>query len=204
MLYVPNDKKMTKIIGITGGIASGKSTVVEEIRRAGYQVIDADEIVHDLQSKGGKLYQALLGWLGPDILTAEGQLDRPKLSQLIFSSPENQAKSASLQNHIIRQALAQERDSLLERADVIFMDIPLLVELDYLDWFDQIWLVYVDEHQQLQRLMERNGYSQVQAKQRIATQMPLSDKKQYADLLLDNNGSPEDLKKQVQLALKNL
>lgn len=204
MLYVPNDKKMTKIIGITGGIASGKSTVVEEIRRAGYQVIDADEIVHGLQSKGGKLYQALLGWLGPDILTAESQLDRPKLSQLIFSSPENQAKSASLQNHIIRQALAQARDSLLERADVIFMDIPLLVELDYLDWFDQIWLVYVDEHQQLQRLMERNGYSQVQAKQRIATQMPLSDKKQYADLLLDNNGSPEDLKKQVQLALKNL
>lgn len=195
---------MTKIIGITGGIASGKSTVVEEIRRAGYQVIDADEVVHGLQSKGGKLYQALLGWLGPDILTAEGQLDRPKLSQLIFFSPENQAKSASLQNHIIRQALAQERDSLLERADVIFMDIPLLVELDYLDWFDQIWLVYVDEHQQLQRLMERNGYSQVQAKQRIATQMPLSDKKQYADLLLDNNGSPEDLKKQVQLALKNL
>lgn len=204
MLYVPNDKKMTKIIGITGGIASGKSTVVEEIRRAGYQVIDADEIVHDLQSKGGKLYQALLGWLGPDILTAEGQLDRPKLSQLIFSSPENQAKSASLQNHIIRQALAQERDRLSEGQDILFMDIPLLVELDYLDWFDQIWLVYVDEHQQLHRLMERNGYSQVQAKQRIATQMPLSDKKQYADLLLDNNGSPEDLKKQVQLALKNL
>lgn len=195
---------MTNIIGITGGIASGKSTVVEEIRRAGYQVIDADEVVHGLQSKGGKLYQALLGWLGPDILTAEGQLDRPKLSQLIFSSPENQAKSASLQNHIIRQALAQERDRLSEGQDILFMDIPLLVELDYLDWFDQIWLVYVDEHQQLQRLMERNGYSQVQAKQRIATQMPLSDKKQYADLLLDNNGSPEDLKKQVQLALKNL
>lgn len=204
MLYVPNDKKMTKIIGITGGIASGKSTVVEEIRRAGYQVIDADEVVHGLQSKGGKLYQALLGWLGPDILTAEGQLDRPKLSQLIFSSAENQAKSATLQNHIIRQALAQERDRLSEGQDILFMDIPLLVELDYLDWFDQIWLVYVDEHQQLHRLMERNGYSQVQAKQRIATQMPLSDKKQYADLLLDNNGSPEDLKKQVQLALKNL
>ncbi|RRD31868.1 dephospho-CoA kinase [Streptococcus minor] len=195
---------MTKIIGITGGIASGKSTVVEEIRRAGYQVIDADEVVHGLQSKGGKLYQALLGWLGPDILTAEGQLDRPKLSQLIFSSAENQAKSATLQNHIIRQALAQERDRLSEGQDILFMDIPLLVELDYLDWFDQIWLVYVDEHQQLHRLMERNGYSQVQAKQRIATQMPLSDKKQYADLLLDNNGSPEDLKKQVQLALKNL
>ena len=99
---------MTKIIGITGGIASGKSTVVEEIRQAGYQVIDADAVVHDLQAKGGQLYQALLDWLGPEILRADGQLDRPKLSQLIFSSPEHQARSAQLQNDIIRQALAQE------------------------------------------------------------------------------------------------
>ncbi len=148
---------MTKIIGITGGIASGKSTVVEEIRLAGYQVIDADAVVHDLQAKGGQLYQALLDWLGPEILTADGQLDRSKLSQLIFSSPEQQARSAQLQNDIIRQTLAKERDRLAQSEDLFFMDIPLLVELDYLDWFDAIWLVYVDEDKQVQRLMERNG-----------------------------------------------
>ena len=195
---------MTKIIGITGGIASGKSTVVEEIRQAGYQVIDADAVVHDLQAKGGQLYQALLDWLGPEILTADGQLNRPKLSQLIFSSPEHQVKSAQLQNDIIRQALAQERDRLAQSEDIFFMDIPLLVELDYLDWFDAIWLVYVDEDKQVQRLMERNGYNQVQAQQRIAAQMPLLEKKKYATLVLDNNGSLEDLQQQVRQALKNL
>ncbi len=195
---------MTKIIGITGGIASGKSTVVEEIRQAGYQVIDADAVVHDLQAKGGQLYQALLDWLGPEILTADGQLNRPKLSQLIFSSPEHQVKSAQLQNDIIRQALAQERDRLAQSEDIFFMDIPLLVELDYLDWFDAIWLVYVDEDKQVQRLMERNGYNQVQAQQRIAAQMPLLEKKKYATLILDNNGSLEDLQQQVRQALKNL
>ena len=195
---------MTKIIGITGGIASGKSTVVEEIRQAGYQVIDADAVVHDLQAKGGQLYQALLDWLGPEILTADGQLDRPKLSQLIFSSPEHQVKSAQLQNDIIRQALAKERDRLAQSEDIFFMDIPLLVELDYLDWFDAIWLVYVDEDKQVQRLMERNGYNQAQAQQRIAAQMPLLEKKKYATLVLDNNGSLEDLQQQVRQALKNL
>ena len=195
---------MTKIIGITGGIASGKSTVVEEIRQAGYQVIDADAVVHDLQAKGGQLYQALLAWLGPEILRADGQLDRPKLSQLIFFSPEHQARSAQLQNDIIRQALAQKRDCLAQSEDIFFMDIPLLVELDYLDWFDAIWLVYVDEDKQVQRLMERNGYNQTQAQQRIAAQMPLLEKKKYATLILDNNGSLEDLQQQVRQALKNL
>ena len=195
---------MTKIIGITGGIASGKSTVVEEIRQAGYQVIDADAVVHDLQAKGGQLYQALLDWLGPEILTADDQLNRPKLSQLIFSSPEHQVKSAQLQNDIIRQAMAKERDRLAQSEDIFFMDIPLLVELDYLDWFDAIWLVYVDEDKQVQRLMERNGYNQTQAQQRIATQMPLLEKKKHATLILDNNGSLEDLQQQVRQALKNL
>ena len=194
---------MTKIIGITGGIASGKSTVVEEIRQAGYQVIDADAVVHDLQAKGGQLYQALLDWLGPEILTADGQLDRSKLSQLIFSSPEQQARSAQLQNDIIRQTLAKERDRLAQSEDLFFMDIPLLVELDYLDWFDAIWLVYVDEDKQVQRLMERNGYNQAQAQQRIAAQMPLLEKKKYATLILDNNGSLTDLQQQVRQALKN-
>ena len=195
---------MTKIIGITGGIASGKSTVVEEIRQAGYQVVDADAVVHGLQAKGGQLYQALLDWLGPEILTADGQLDRSKLSQLIFSSPEQQARSAQLQNDIIRQTLAKERDRLAQSEDLFFMDIPLLVELDYLDWFDAIWLVYVDEDKQVQRLMERNGYNQAQAQQRIVAQMPLLEKKKYATLVLDNNGSLEDLQKQVRQALKNL
>lgn len=195
---------MTKIIGITGGIASGKSTVVAEIRKAGYQVIDADQVVYDLQVKGGKLYQALVDWLGSDILTEDGQLNRPQLAELIFSNSENRATSAHLQDDIIRQELAKRRDQLATTEEIFFMDIPLLIELDYLDWFDEIWLVYVDEEQQIRRLMDRNSYSQQEAEQRVISQKPLAEKKSYVDLVLDNTGGLEDLKKQIQTALKSL
>lgn len=195
---------MAKVIGLTGGIASGKSTVTAFLRKKGYQVIDADAVVHQLQQQGGLLYQALVDWLGPEIVRPDGQLDRPVLSQLIFSSPENRAKSAQLQNDIIRQELSRLRDELAEKERVFFMDIPLLIELDYQGWFDQIWLVYVDETQQKQRLMARNGYSSTEADQRLASQMPLADKKKFADVILDNSGSIENLENQLEDALKEL
>lgn len=195
---------MRKVIGITGGIASGKSTVVEAIRQAGYRVIDADQVVHDLQAKGGKLYQALLAHFGEEILDDEGNLNRPKLSQLIFSSPENLKVSSDLQNQIIREELASRRDELAQTEDVFFMDIPLLIELGYQDWFDSIWLVYVEKERQIQRLMARNQYSRKEAEQRIRAQMPLEKKIPFADVLLDNNGSVADLEEKVQTLLKQL
>ena len=169
---------MAKIIGITGGIASGKSTVTNYLRQKGYQVIDADQVVHELQAKGGKLYQALVSWLGSAILNEAGELDRPKLSQLIFSSQENLAKSSRLQNDIIRQELANRRDQLAKIEETFFMDIPLLFEQDYADWFDEVWLVDVSKGTQLERLMARNNLSQEEAQQRIAAQLSLEDKRQ--------------------------
>ncbi len=195
---------MSKIIGITGGIASGKSTVVAEIRKAGYRVIDADQVVHDLQAKGGKLYQVLVEYFGNEILDEKGHLNRPKLAQLIFASPENLKMSSDLQDNIIREELAYQRDQLAQTEDLFFMDIPLLIELDYQDWFDQIWLVYVDKETQLQRLMARNGYSPSEAQQRLASQMPLADKVKFADVVIDNSGSLENTKKVVQSLLENL
>lgn len=195
---------MSKIIGITGGIASGKSTVVEQIRRAGYQVIDADQVVHELQKKGGKLYQALIFVFGTGIVAADGQLDRAKLAQLIFSSKDNQEKSAKLQNRIIREELACRRDALAVEEPIFFMDIPLLYELNYQDWFDEIWLVYVDEDKQLERLMKRNHYSLDEAAKRIAAQMPLKKKKQLAQVIIDNNGSFKQTLEQLEERLDRL
>ncbi len=195
---------MVKIIGLTGGIASGKSTVVAELRRLGYQVIDADQVVHELQAKGGKLYEALVGWLGTEILDADGNLDRSLLSQLIFSSPKNLKKSSQLQDQIIRQELAERRDKMAEQLPVFFMDIPLLIEADYVDWFDQIWLVAVDPEVQKERLMRRNGYSAEEADKRLASQMPLSEKKAMADVIIDNNGSLGQTMLQVHEVLINL
>ena len=195
---------MTKIIGITGGIASGKSTVVAEIRKQGYQVIDADQVVHELQEKGGKLYQTLVEWLGNNILQENGELDRQKLGQVIFGNKEMMAKSSRLQNEIIRQELANRRNQLAQTEEVFFMDIPLLIELDYMDWFDEVWLVYVDEKTQLDRLVMRNHYTRSEAQKRIASQMSTEAKKAYADKLLDNRGNLQALKEQVERLLHTL
>lgn len=192
------------IIGLTGGIASGKSTVVEMIKEAGYKVIDADQLVHDMQAKGGKLYRALLDWLGEAILLSDGELNRPKLGQLIFSSEEMRHQSAEIQGKIIREELAAQRNCLAKEEDVFFMDIPLLIENDYQDWFDQIWLVTVSPEVQRQRLMKRNHLSAEEADMRIASQMPLSEKLPYASLVIDNNGSIDDLKEKVKSAIKDL
>ena len=195
---------MAKIIGITGGIASGKSTVTNCLRQKGYQVIDADQVVHELQAKGGKLYQALVSWLGSAILNEAGELDRPKLSQLIFSSQENLAKSSQLQNAIIRQELADRRDQLAKTEETFFMDIPLLFEQDYADWFDEVWLVYVNPETQIKRLKARNGYSQEEALQRLASQMKLEDKVPYADFVIKNDGNLEELIEQIDKNLRRL
>lgn len=195
---------MTKIIGITGGIASGKSTVVAEIRKHGYQVIDADQVVHELQAKGGKLYQALCNWLGSEILQENGELDRKKLGQLIFSSKDMLEKSSRLQNGIIREELARRRDELAKTQKVFFMDIPLLIEHDYMEWFDDIWLVHLDEKTQLERLVMRNHFSKEEAKKRMASQMSTEAKKPYADKLLDNSGDLTELKEQINQLLQEL
>ena len=195
---------MVRIIGITGGIASGKSTVTEFLRQQGYQVIDADQLVHELQEPGGRLYQALLSTFGSSILQEDGRLDRPKLGAMIFGNPELLAQSSQLQNEIIREELARRRDLLAETEDIFFMDLPLLFELGYDNWFDQIWLVDVTEETQLSRLMTRNALSQEEAEKRIAAQLSLREKRKKADVLIDNNGSLEEARQQLRDALQKL
>ena len=195
---------MVRIIGITGGIASGKSTVTEFLRQQGYKVIDADQVVHELQEPGERLYQALLSTFGPAILQEDGRLDRPKLGAMIFGNPDLLAQSSQLQNEIICEELAGRRDLLAEMEDIFFMDLPLLFELQYEDWFDQIWLVDVTEETQLSRLMSRNALSQEEAEKRIAAQLSLREKRKRANVLIDNNGSLEETRQQIRNALQKL
>ena len=195
---------MVRIIGITGGIASGKSTVTEFLRRQGYQVIDADQVVHELQEPGGRLYQALLSTFGSSILQEDGRLDRPKLGAMIFGNSQLLAQSSQIQNRLIREELAGRRDLLAETEDIFFMDLPLLFELQYEDWFDQIWLVDVTEKTQLSRLMTRNALSQEEAEKRISAQLSLQEKRNRADVLIDNNGPLEETLRQIRDALQKL
>ena len=195
---------MVRIIGLTGGIASGKSTVTSYLREKGYPVIDADQVVHDLQAPGGELYQALVEHFGREVLLDTGDLNRPALAQRIFSSQKEIVWSNQVQGDIIRKALAREQDRLAATEDIFFMDIPLLIEQGYLDWFDQVWLVYVTEDTQLERLMERNALTEVQARDRLAAQMPLDEKKAFVNLVIDNNSKRDRLYQQIDRALEQI
>ena len=193
---------MRKIIGITGGIASGKSTVTNFLRQKGFEVVDADTLVHQLQKPGGRLYQILVEHFGEKILLENGELNRPLLASLIFSNPEEQEWSKETQGQIIREELGSLRDKLSKTEDLFFMDIPLLFEQDYASWFDETWLVYVRRDTQLDRLMNRDQLSKESAETRLASQWPLEEKKKFATYILDNNGSREQLLSQVVTLLE--
>ena len=193
---------MGKIIGITGGIASGKTTVTNFLRQKGFEVVDADALVHQLQKPGGRLYQILVAHFGEKVLLEDGELNRPLLASLIFSKPEEQEWSKQTQGQIIREELGSLRDKLAQTEDIFFMDIPLLFEQDYASWFDETWLVYVNRDVQLERLMNRDQLSQESAKTRLASQWLLEEKKKFATYILDNNGSREQLLSQVVTLLE--
>ena len=193
---------MGKIIGITGGIASGKSTVTNFLREKGFQVVDADTVVHQLQKPGGRLFQALVQHFGPEIILENGELNRHLLASLIFSNPEEREWSRITQGEIIREELATLRDQLALTEEIFFMDIPLLFEQDYVSWFDDTWLVYVDRDVQVERLMKRDQLSKDEAKSRLAAQWPLEKKKDLASHILDNNGNQDQLLIQVRLLLE--
>ena len=188
---------MGKIIGITGGIASGKSTVTNFLRKQGFQVVDADAVVHQLQKPGGRLFQALVQHFGQEIILENGELNRPLLASFIFSNPEEREWSRITQGEIIRAELATLRDQLVQTKEIFFMDIPLLFEQDYASWFDETWLVYVDRDVQVERLVKRDRLSINEAESRLAAQWPLEKKKDLASHILNNNGNQDQLLTQV-------
>ena len=188
---------MGKIIGITGGIASGKSTVTNFLRKQDFQVVDADVVVHQLQKPGGRLFEALVQHFGQEIILANGELNRPLLASLIFSNPEEQEWSKQIQGEIIREELARLRDQFAQTEEIFFMDIPLLFEQTYSAWFDETWLVYVDRDVQVERLMKRDHLSKDEAEFRLVAQWPLEKKKDLASHVLNNNGNQDQLLTQV-------
>ena len=195
---------MAKIIGITGGIASGKSTVTEFLRQNGFEVVDADAVVHQLQKPGGRLYQIIVEHFGDKVLLENGELNRPLLASLIFSNPKEQEWSERTQGEIIREELAALRNQLDQTEALFFMDIPLLFEQNYASWFDETWLVYVNRDVQLERLMKRDQISKEAAESRLNSQWPLERKMVLASHSLDNNGNQKQLITQVVHLLEEM
>ena len=130
------------------------------LRKQGLQVVDADAVVHQLQKPGGRLFQAIVQHFGQEIILENGELNRSLLASLIFSNPEEREWSKQIQGEIIREELATLRDQLAQTEEIFFMDIPLLFEQDYVSWFDETWLVYVDRDVQVKTLNEKGSVIQ--------------------------------------------
>lgn len=188
---------MGKIIGITGGISSGKSTVTNFLRQRGFQVVDADALVHQLQAPGGRLYNILVEHFGNQVLLKNGQLNRPLLASLIFSNPEEQEWSKETQGQVILEELAALKNQLAQTESIFFMDIPLLFEQGYESWFDEVWLIYLDRETQIERLMNRDKLSLEAAESRLSSQWSLDKKKKLATHIIDNSGSLDQLLSQI-------
>lgn len=192
-------------IALTGGIASGKSTVTLILRARGYVVIDADDIVRQLYGKGKPIYNAIVSAFGNEILNLSGEIDRKKLGALVFSDSEARKRLNSATHPIVEAEITKElHEKQLQGETMVFVDTPLLIETGNSERYDAVILVVVDFETQLQRLQSRNQLSHDEAVLRIKSQMPLEDKKAYADFIIDNNGTLEMLDQQVDQLLARL
>lgn len=191
------------IIGLTGGIASGKSTVSTMIKDLGIPVIDADVIAREVVEKGEEAYQEIVAFFGPDILTDEGYLDRKKLGSIVFNNEKKRLVLNDIVHPAIRKRMLQKVDEFKEKGNkVIVLDIPLLFESKLTYMVEKIILVYVDQDVQRERLKKRDQFSEAEIDARIKAQMPLKEKINLSDELINNNVSIIDTNKQLISILK--
>ncbi|MGB8953828.1 MAG: dephospho-CoA kinase [Tumebacillaceae bacterium] len=187
------------IVGLTGSIATGKSTVSAMLSELGGVIIDADKIVRQVQRPGEPAWREIVEFFGEEILLPNQELDRAKLGSLVFGNENNRQRL----NSIVHPRVRDERDRQTAEAvqanpqAVVIWDIPLLIETGIYKEVDKVVVVYVDPDTQLQRLLARDELSPEQAKSRIAAQMSIEQKKEYADYLIDNRGSREETQAQV-------
>ncbi|MFF2458618.1 dephospho-CoA kinase [Peribacillus simplex] len=195
---------MGQIIGITGGIASGKSTVSLYLQELGFTIVDADLASRAVVEPGEEAYHQVVKAFGEDILLPDGNIDRVKLGSIIFNDQEKRLLLNGIVHPAVRKWMRLKTEEALSSGEeTVFMDIPLLFESKLTFMVEKTLLIYVDEQVQLQRLMNRNGLSETEALARINSQMPLADKKALADAIVDNNGDINETKRQVKSILRD-
>ncbi|WP_040408045.1 dephospho-CoA kinase [Allofustis seminis] len=187
-----------KKIGLTGGIASGKSTVSKLLKDMGAYVIDADAVARDIVHPGTVGLAKLVEQFGDEILLENQELDRKKLGALVFSSPHHLKRLNIVIQPLIRKEIRTQMELATDKNAVIVVDIPLLYEEQYQGWFDEILVVAVDAQIQLQRLMARDHLSEAQAKERIQAQIALAEKVKRADVVIDNSKTIAYTQKQIE------
>jgi dephospho-CoA kinase len=197
---------MTKIVGLTGGIGSGKSTVAKLLSELGAVVVDADAIVHELQAPGSPVLAELAAAFGSGVLDSNGALDRAALGSIAFDDAEARARLGAIMHPKVGAEMARRVASAREAGTpIVVLDIPLLFEgrkagtgtaaqLGY----DATVMVWVPEETQVERQMKRDGCERDEALRRIRAQLPIDEKKDMADFVIDNSGAPEQTERQVR------
>lgn len=191
--------KMTKVLGLTGGIASGKTTVSNYLKSLGIDVIDADIIAREVMQAGEPVVLEIAEAFGNEMLLPNGEIDRQRLGESIFQSEIKREKLNQLvQGKIYREIMNQRNELLKKDNQLIVLDIPLLYEKNYEKMVDAVMVVYVDPATQKKRLMLREEQlSETDAMNRIQAQMPLKEKAKKADILINNNQTVKETISQV-------
>lgn len=187
-----------KIIGLTGGIASGKTTVARIFENLGAPVVDADELARDVVRPGEQAYREVVADFGTEILLPDGHLDRKALGRIVFADPAARKRLEA----ILHPAIGRKADDAVaelrrQEGPGAFYVAPLLIEAGVTSRVDEIWVVYVDRATQLERLQMRDGITREEAEQRLAAQMPMEEKAARGAVVIDNRGTFEQTKAQV-------
>lgn len=194
---------MTYILGLTGGIASGKSTVSAYLAQNGALIIDADLIARQVVAKRSSGLKQIVAKFGEEILTASGELDRKKLGKLVFSNKELLKALTDITGPLIRAEILREIEAAKKaQVKLVVLDIPLLFETGYQTLCDKVMVVTIPSKLQLERVMKRDNLSAAEARKRIANQLPASKRNELADVLIDNSKSVAETYQQVLKWLK--
>ena len=187
-----------KVIGLTGGVGSGKSTVAGILRALGAEVIDADEASHGAYEPGTPGFDAVVREFGADVVR-EGRIDRQRLGALVFADDDARRRLNAIVHPLVREWMAARTAEAIERGtEVVIQDVPLLYENGLEDLFSSIVLVYVSEDLQVERLVEGRGFTQERARAVIGVQMAIDEKRRRAHHVIDNSGTPEQTRDQVE------
>ncbi len=188
------------LVGLTGGISTGKSVVSTMFAHLGARVIDADVLAREVVAPGQPAHAAIVAEFGPDVLQPDGYLDRKRLGAIVFGDPERRRRLEAITHPAVRQR-QQRILSVLEEEEfegVVIWDVPLLFETKSAGTMDRVVVVVADEPTQLARLMARDGSAEPEARARMASQMPLAEKAKQAHYVIDNSGTRAETEKQVR------
>ncbi|MED4164592.1 dephospho-CoA kinase [Halalkalibacterium halodurans] len=191
------------MIGLTGGIASGKSSVAKMMEELGLPIVDADKVARDVVEPGMPAYEAIVTHFGTGVVNDDGTLNRKALGSIVFQQEEERRVLNEIVHPAVRRQMQQQKEQLIRSGEkTIVFDIPLLYESNLFYLVEKVLLVYVDEHTQLQRLMNRDQAGKDDAIHRIRSQRPLESKRDRADAIIDNSGTLDATKRQLIDILK--